>query len=110
MIGFNSENAAEIIDYVTPDLTYEMQMAFDKHGPVTSDPVRGMANLAEELGEATTEALDATRHLQPEAPAVFKLGCLHRMVGELNQIAAYAIMLRCSMEAEMVKLRRQGGQ
>jgi hypothetical protein len=92
-------------DLARSDVTYAIEEALRKHGPCTSDPVRGALNLAEEVGEVAKEALDATRHArldgQPDPVS------LYLMIQELAQAAGYAILLMASMRA---LLELQGGK
>lgn len=79
-----------------------MSYALRKHGRPTRDPVRGVINLSEELGEVAREALDATRNYSHSDVDRFeqqeKFNAIARMYGELGQLAGYAILLMMSME------------
>lgn len=89
-------------DYTRGDVVAEMWHAVTKHGPVTKDPMRGVATLTEELGEVAAEALEATR--KTVTPAI-EMESLMAMCNELNDLIAYAILLRVSMEGKIHKLK-----
>jgi NTP pyrophosphatase (non-canonical NTP hydrolase) len=80
------------------DIRSAMKMALMIHGRCTSDPVRGAATLAEECGEVADAALSATRD---DMPPVMRVNYLQHMVAELDQVAGYAILLRCEIEDEI---------
>lgn len=89
-------------DHAEKGVVDAMEHACFIHGVPTTDPVRGTATLSEEVGEVAECALDATRG---KIDTNRKILCLTNMVAELNQVAAYAILLRCQMEGEIQKLR-----
>ena len=90
-------------DHAKPFVAAAMEHAVTKHGAPTTDPVRGASTLSEECGEVAAEALEATRN---NVHPAMKAERLNRMIRELDQVAAYAILLRCSMEGEVRKLRQ----
>lgn len=91
----NGDLVAAIIDCEMSNIMVAMEAALNKHGPCTSDPVRGSLNLAEEVGEVASEALDATRDLllsgRPDSVS------LYLMCNELAQAVGYGILLMDSM-------------
>lgn len=70
----------------TPLVMAAMYDAFQRHGKLTPDPVRAAGILTEEVGEVMSEALGMTRTPKLE-------GARHRMVYELSQVAATAILM-----------------
>jgi NTP pyrophosphatase (non-canonical NTP hydrolase) len=82
----------------------QVMHALEKHGPCTTDPCRGVAVLTEEVGEVAEMAVNATRKVTTDQDQKLYLA---QMCEELDQVAAYAMMLRCSMESIIVELNRE---
>lgn len=88
-------------DHAANDVRAAMEGAWRKHGAPTKDPVRGSTNLAEELGEVASEALDATR----AGVNVHDIEhALIMMRYELMQVAGYAILLAVQLEGEVKEI------
>lgn len=88
-----------------------MAAAWAKHGEPTTDPVRGAANLCEEVGEVASEALDATRKIfAPEGSLIWqrlmdqRQQSMAKMHVELMQVAGYAILLAVQLEGEIKEI------
>ena len=61
-----------------------------EHGKLTGDLVRAAGILTEEVGEVMAEALTATRASMTDSG---KVNARRRMVGELAQVAATAMLM-----------------
>jgi NTP pyrophosphatase (non-canonical NTP hydrolase) len=87
--------AEKLAERAEHQVQFRMIEALEKHGPCTMDPCRGIAVLTEEVGEAAEQALNATR---TNVSTENKLKYLRHMRYELEQVAGYAILLRCAMD------------
>lgn len=101
------------LHHAIPNVRQAMEHAWRKHGEPTTDLVRGALNLCEEAGEVAAEALDATRK-PPEFPGMDpdvynrilvdhdrnSTKALGGMVGELYQVAGYAILLAVQLQGK----------
>jgi hypothetical protein len=74
------------------DALEEARHAVKKHGAPTCDPIRAIAILTEELGEASEEALKLTSS-DPNEHGEIPIGERKRMLyNELAQIAGHALL------------------
>lgn len=74
------------------DALVESAYALKKHGPATKDPIRGIAVLTEELGEAAEQALKATSFDPDEHCGQPVRDRLQLLRHELAQTAGYALL------------------
>ncbi len=97
------------LDHATPRVAEAMVYAWRKHGPPTKDVVRGALNLCEEAGEVAKEALETSRFApchEDSYQGWWKrqiAACeqhKQEMIGELYQVAGYAILLAVQLEGK----------
>lgn len=92
---------ASIIDALG-QVVEETRRARDLHpwfpDPVT-DPVRGVAVVVEEVGEAMKEALDMTRGRLPDNVFNPSQACWKELKDELRQTAATAVIMMAAMDS-----------
>lgn len=79
------------------DVDKAMVEALEEWGRPTSDPQRGIAHCAEELGEAAKEATNAMRAASRVPGTAPNVVALRKMYGELCQLSAYSALLATSM-------------
>jgi NTP pyrophosphatase (non-canonical NTP hydrolase) len=77
---------------VLRDVEIEANRALIKHGMPTTDPVRAVAVMAEELGEATEHALKLTSRDAREHGTTPDPDRLRLFREELCQLAAYVLL------------------
>ncbi len=58
-------NTLELVARLTPSIARQVDAAVAKHGPFTSDPLRGVAILTEEVGEVAEAMLGVTKTPDP---------------------------------------------
>jgi NTP pyrophosphatase (non-canonical NTP hydrolase) len=94
-----------IVKYeVMEDVLIEAERAVAKHGLPTSDPVRAVAVMAEELGEATEHALKLTSRDTREHGATHDLDRLQLFREELCQLAGYVLLQIQNIDSGGIKI------
>jgi hypothetical protein len=93
----------EWYDHCREGVVKQIDHALTIHGMPTTNPVRGALELCEEAAEVAREALDITR---TSTTSAMKPLMYEKMIYELDQVAAFAMCLRVSMEDELRKLTR----
>ena len=81
---------------IEQDVRYAAIAAFNKHGPLTIDPVRASIILTEEVGEVAADVLKMTRPSgTPQMEARLDL------YNELAQVAQVAMVMMTNLKEEM---------
>jgi hypothetical protein len=100
----------DALDWADQQVHRELTKSIDKYGPLTSDPIRGMAIITQELGEAAEAALNMTRHSNIKLRAEgYRMGSMdlerrdriQAFVLELAQVAQLCLQMIMRMEEEL---------